>query len=387
MEGELIMRLVLTVACIAIAALQVNAQTKDVPEAARREIARRGNMVELTGSIRGGLMAAALAPPADDSCKWYVTLVGKPGEADFEYMRTMIATNKEEHLLAWIDAADAAHSTTHYHTRSIDDVTQRDWLAGLKPAIDRYGLPMVVVQPPRNGQFGKPETIVKGIHGRHTARELADLLRDGVITYVRTLENPIQIGHQADERTSIGVPPPFNVAPQPPAVPAQQNPIPHAQVPIDWPPSMPSALSIEQIQQACPGASPEFVLNALSSKESNAELLKLKWLIHQKEQAPREIIPENPTLSPAPRESQGSTLWPIGLGLGLGTLAAMVMIGAGILIARLVAARGEKQDTTKYSPPRYLNPKDNQEYFQFSPPATSAAPNWKPPATSAAPNG
>lgn len=314
-------------------AVQCHAQQspRDVPESARREILRRGNMVQMTGTIQadGGLMAAAFAPPGDDSHKWFITLVGKPGESGFEAMRQMIASNKEEELLAWIDAAHAAHSTTHYQVRSIDDPTQKDWLAGLKPAIDKYGLPVVVLQPPRTGQFGPPATIVKAIHGRHPAKELSELLRDGVITYVKRLEQQtLQAGIRQDDRAS-SVPPPFNVAPQPPV---NQQPLQPAQpnnLPVDWPPSDPKPLTMEQIKVACPGATPEFLISTLSAADTNLDLVKLKWLIHQKDHPDTpdtEIVPANPQVSPVSRnEGQGLTALLPWLVIGLIVTQCLVM--------------------------------------------------------------
>jgi hypothetical protein len=59
----------------------------------------------------------------------------------------------------------------------------------------------------------------------HSGEDLARKLREGIVTYVQTIQVP------GISQTSIGVPPPFHVPPkdQPPAQPLPQ-------VPVDWPP-------------------------------------------------------------------------------------------------------------------------------------------------------
>lgn len=210
----------------------------DVPETAQHEIARRGNHVELTGTIRSGLMAAALAPPADDSAKWFLTLIVKPGQPASEAMKTLLATDPA--LRPWIDTREPSKSTMHYQIRSVDDRTQADWLAGLKGAIDKYGLPLIVVQPPKTGQFGSTETIVKLLGGHRTGPQLAQALRDGIVEYVTAVERRVADAHSVRDaghaQQVVGVPPPFQVPPKDQPV----DPKPNA-LPFEWPPVVPPA--------------------------------------------------------------------------------------------------------------------------------------------------
>ena len=251
-------------------------QGPDVPEVATWEIQRRGAHVELTGSRRGGMMQAAFAPPADDDHKWFVTLVVKRGEADSEKMRTMFSHDKD--IRAWVDPSDAARSTTHYHERSLDDATQADWLAGLRPAIARSGVPVVVLQPPRSGQFGDPKTIVKLFHGVCSGKELASKFRDAIVAYVRALESPDSKLAGIRDGGSIGVPPPFNVPPPGPGPAPFVAPAPGPSgLPFEFPPAVSPLLTADQIRAACPGASAKFVLAAIDAKETSIDVVRLRW--------------------------------------------------------------------------------------------------------------
>lgn len=219
------------IAAVTCITCEAQSTPADVPEIAQQEIARRGSHVEMTGTIRSGLMAAALAPPADDSAKWFLTLIVKPGDVSSEKMKLIIATDPA--VRPWVDVREPMKSAMHYQVRSTGDATQADWLAGLQPALNRSGLtladmcPLVVVQPPKNGQFGKSSVVVKMVSGVVTGEQLATRLRDGIIAYVRALESPPGISQSV-----IGAPPPFNV---PPPV----APVAPPQGPVDWPPTPP----------------------------------------------------------------------------------------------------------------------------------------------------
>lgn len=266
--------LIFTAMCAVAVEASAQSPPADVPPIAQHEIARRGNHVELTGTIRSGLMAMALSPPADDSSKWFVTLIVKPGAADSEAMRSTFASDPA--LRPWVDVREPLKSTTHYHVRSIDDATQADWLSGLRPAIARSGLPLVVLQPPKNGQFGPSATIVKLIGGVVPGDKLAAKLRTAIIDYVQAIESPVgwalptalptaspTAGEHAKQfvssahPTGIGVPPPFNVPPKDPPPPPNTPPA----VPFDWPPVVPVAPAVPPPNPTLPASDlPERVL-------------------------------------------------------------------------------------------------------------------------------
>lgn len=229
----------LSMTCCPVLCAAFESPAVDVPPVAQHEIARRGNHVEQTGTIRSGLMAAALSPPADDSAKWFLTLVYRPGEEASERMRTSVELSVA--MRPWVDAHDPAKSSMHYQLRSVDDATQSDWLANLRPKLAADGLPCVVLQPPKNGRFGSSAVIVKLIHGAMSGEELSRRLRDGIVRYVQTVEvastAPSTLDPQLSTLAGIGVPPPFDVAPKPRPKPRDEPP--EADETVEWPPVPP----------------------------------------------------------------------------------------------------------------------------------------------------
>ena len=243
----------------------------------------------MTGTVRAGLMAAALSPPADDSAKWYITLVYRPGEAKCEKMKSVLESSQE--MKAWIDAGNSQRSTTHYLARSVDDRINKDWIDGLKTPLEKYGVPLIVLQPPSNGKFGKHTTIVKYFFGEFTGKQLSDKLRDAIIAYVQAIDTPELRQSVAGIREGgdIGVPPPFQT--QPTVKPVQQPPAtaPVANVPVDFPPISAQPLTLDEIQSACPGAEPEFLVKCVTEKDNSIDVVKLKWLIWQKDH-PKPVV-------------------------------------------------------------------------------------------------
>ncbi|MEI8021966.1 MAG: hypothetical protein WCH39_27395, partial [Schlesneria sp.] len=283
----------------------------DVPEIAEWEIQRRGNHVEMTGTVRAGLMAAALSPPADDSSKWYITLVYRPGETKCEKMKSVLESSQE--MKAWIDAGNSQRSTTHYLARSVDDRINKDWIEGLKTPLEKYGVPLIVLQPPANGRFGKHSTIVKYFFGEFTGKQLSDKLRDAIIAYVQSIDTPELRQSVAGIRSDgdIGVPPPFQT--QPTVKPVQKQPpatAPVANVPVDFPPIAAQPLTMDEIQAACPGAEPEFLVKCLTEKDNSIDLVKLKWLIWQKDHPAKPAVKELPIGPPVIVEESGGLRTP-----------------------------------------------------------------------------
>lgn len=380
----------LIVAALVVMTIRCHAQTpRDVPDVASHEIARRGSHVEETGTIRSGLMAAALAPPADDSGKWFLTLVVQPNHLPSDAMRSTF--DRDPEMRRWVDTANPQQSFMHYQLRSVTDTKQRDWLEPVMGTIRTNGLPLVILQPPRNGQFGKSATIVKTIHGQMTGKELSDKLREAVLTYVQTIEKPAQVGINAPV---IGVAPPFNPPAQAVAPPFDAAPLPPVNfnpgfnpgnpLPAEWPPSAPKALTIEQIKGACPDATPEFVLATIASKETNIDAVKLRWLIAQqqsKTQTPAvEVVPECPVnpCVPAPSMLSGVPLVWIGLAAAASLLFLMLAI-SGTVIYLMVKRSSAGGSVAAATAP--LKPFDPTMYTQQ--PAMSAspsiAPTWKAP--------
>ncbi|WP_010586304.1 hypothetical protein [Schlesneria paludicola] len=386
------------VAAFALVSIRGHAEgPRDVPEVSTHEVARRGNHVEETGTVRSGLRAAALAPPADDSGKWFITLIVRPGERSSEIMRQTV--ERDPDMRHWVNAGNPATSTTHYHVRSIADQTQRDWLESVIPAVNKAGVPAIVLQPPLSGQFGPPKTIVKIIHGQLTGRDLADKLREAVLNYVDKLESVNQVG----VKHAVGVAPPFNVQPvqpQPqfaPAPPFNAQPFnvqPEANLPFEWPPAKPKTLTIEQIQAACPGATPEFILPIVTGPgETSMDIVRMKWLMYQKEHPPAAIDPPSVCAPPEcvvpvnPTNPANGMLSAVSLDR-LGLMVALVLMGimAGIFIPRLLAGRtGATGAGLEMMTAQLLHPTQGQ--VMTTPQSVNYAPqssgrDWRAPASS-----
>ena len=374
-------------AAIACSTIPGHAQMpRDAAEDARREVARRGSHVELTGTVRADSLVRALAPPADDSHKWFITLIGKSGDPASDAYRTMIEHGKDPALLAWVDVSDPAKSFSHYQYRVWDlQGTQRDWLAPLKVPVEKYGLPIVLVQPPRSGQYGDPATMVKMIHGLHKADELAARLKDGIATYLRSLEKPIQSGVP---QTEIGVPPPFNVnPPNAPGPPAVMPTTPQ----FDWPQSTPAVLSIDQIRQACPDATSDFVVEQLMGKATNVENVKLQWMLAQLKAERKAAASDPPQLLPVPDPDRETTVVPkrpeshpfSSPATQAPERLAIYLMGtllAGLAIGVIVGKRGDVRDMTLMSSHQAsLRPSTNQEQTEPTDmPNAGTNTSWRP---------
>ncbi len=121
------------------------------------EIIRRGEWVEKVGEIRANQLhsiEAAFATPPDDSHKWYISIICTKGckycdklKYDFEHDKT---------LEAWVNVNDPAKSWAHYQVYQIEDQTQKARFSKIRIK----GFPTLLIQPPRNGNFGSSATVV-----------------------------------------------------------------------------------------------------------------------------------------------------------------------------------------------------------------------------------
>lgn len=304
----------------------------DVPPIAERETEKRGGMVQEVGTIQAGpddAIADALAPPEDDSHRWFLTVVTKKGDKLSDKLVYDFGNQKE--LRSW--AADS-----HYHVRDISDETQKDWLTeSLKAKIvTSGGYPAVVIQPPRNGEYGPNATVVGICGGYDTdAVTMSARIRAKVKTYVATLYKKGQIKHIGDNTSRegghaqsgdpTGAPPPFAV-PNKPLDPSQ--PFGPLDYPVLTPPKPPEpvALTLAELKAIAPDAPSEFLLSQLEAKATDKHAVELAWL---KSQLPKPIPkvddkPDTPTpepdvnFSPAQTTPSGNgTATVIGLSLGL----------------------------------------------------------------------
>ncbi len=292
----------------------------DVPAIAKSEAMRRGNMVQEIGTINAGpvdLIADALAVPEDDSHKWYLTLITMEGCAPCARLKNDFQTN--EHLRQWVNINDPKNSYMHFHIVRREDETQRDWLRNIKDKLTSF--PIVVIQPPANGQYGKPATIVAMLYGYDgNAERLTQKMRAAIVGYVEKLqlrgeskhigENAFRVasvdaGLIADRNDGkgIGAPPPFPVPSpdnSPPFQPLQPQPL----QPQNIPPFV-DAMTMEDILKACPQADAEFLRLCAQRKPKNLQELEILWREHQNSKNP---------LSPLlpPQQNGNATYWLLG---------------------------------------------------------------------------
>lgn len=233
------------------------AMAVDPPEVDTAEVIRRGNDVAVVGEgPRSGeeeAIRAALAPPADDSHKWFVTLIGRKDCPPCEHLKSDF--RKAPELLAFVAAPEESKAWAHYNEYLAEDTTQAKRLAQYK--VTAY--PTVVIQCPRDGSWGPPGTVVfqqSGYNG--DAKALSAAISATVKKYAAKMHNLGYPKQAAKHKSSLssdelfaggamqaGVDPPFNPftpLPQQPQYPSQYPPQP---APTPAPePSVPSGLNL-----------------------------------------------------------------------------------------------------------------------------------------------
>jgi hypothetical protein len=142
-------------------------QVGKAPPVDMAEAVRRGESVTVVGEgPRGGSEEAfrlAVAPPPDDSGKWFVTVWTGPGCAPCEKLKKDFRNSPA--LLSFVAAPPGRLAWAHYNEYRTDDQTQ----ASRRAAYKISAVPTVIVQPPVNGTWGNPRTVVfyeQGYDGR-----------------------------------------------------------------------------------------------------------------------------------------------------------------------------------------------------------------------------
>jgi hypothetical protein len=158
------------------------AADKDVPWKAQAEIARRGAIAERVDGLQDAddpldAIAAAMQPPADDSHKWLFTLVTTRSCQWCEQMRRDF--DNDARLKAWVDTKDYTKSWAHWQVVQIEDQSQAWRWKDYRPT----AFPTLIVQPPVNGSWGDPRTIVFARQGYQKPAELDTAIRKAIQLY------------------------------------------------------------------------------------------------------------------------------------------------------------------------------------------------------------
>jgi len=145
------------------------AQEKNVPDAARREIERRGYLVQKIddqiGDTAADILAEALAVPADDSDRFTLTILyGAHRNAQLDKLKQDLLSAKE--LEPWVRCQDrgkgsydvASTSESHLHCRF--DQHKSPLVPAQWSGIKVVDYPTLLLQPPRKGQWGPPDTVI-----------------------------------------------------------------------------------------------------------------------------------------------------------------------------------------------------------------------------------
>ncbi len=169
-------------------------QSSEVNQA---EILRLGNMVQHVDGQRHGqnvedALVEAMKPPADDSDKWFISvLVSRSCTACQKLRRDWAA---DPSLQALADPGDPKRSWAHLNFYYAEDKSQAFRFKGIQ--VDGY--PTVIVQPPRNKEYGDPTTVVhQGTYDgnpRHLAGDIARSIR----MYVGKLVDAEGASHTSD---------------------------------------------------------------------------------------------------------------------------------------------------------------------------------------------
>lgn len=230
--------LALAGAICVLSSLLNKAYGQDMPPRALVEIAERGDNVEY---VPGIYEQTGLEPPASDADRWFLTVISSKN-CPF-CVRLLHDLRTSQYLTPYVNVNDPKKSWAHFCHFYIEDETQ----AWRWEHIDLAGYPTILVQPPRNGDYGPPSTVVLQLTGYDgDAKKLAAQMRASITAYIAKLNRP----NAADQRwgpfrprpqpTPQPSPGPDNVVqptiPPPFVVPSDPNVLPTA----DEPPPIPS---------------------------------------------------------------------------------------------------------------------------------------------------
>jgi hypothetical protein len=187
----------------------VAAADKDVPWRAQAEIARRGALVERINGIADvgdplSALALAMQPPEDDSYKWLFTLVTTRNCQWCEQARRDFENDPK--LKAWVDTRDYTKSWAHWQIVQIEDQSQAWRWKDFRPT----SFPTLIVQPPVNGSWGDPHTIVFAHQGYLKPTELDAAIRTAIQqyaakTYPRRIAGEAKLGVQQPRLIHVGL--------------------------------------------------------------------------------------------------------------------------------------------------------------------------------------
>ncbi len=197
------------------------ARAQSAPQVDQAEILRLGNLVQQvgTGPRSDGLdqFLAAMAPPASDADKWFISLLSSKGCAPCLQLKQAFGTDPA--LKALADPGDPARSWSHFNVYEAEDQSQAFRFSRLQ--IEAF--PTVLVQPPRSQKYGDPSTVV--FQGTYSGdpRQLAADITAAIRRYIAKVIPPAA--------SAMAPPAPAGVRSEPAAFDPPWQPVPKDPLP------------------------------------------------------------------------------------------------------------------------------------------------------------
>jgi hypothetical protein len=162
------------------------------------EIYRRGDCVQEMGVTRAAgddLLNDALAPPEDDSHKWFIQLVGTKGCEPCVKLKNEFEAGE---LAAWIhderDENGKVVGLAWAHFGYFDGADPKNqWRF---ENLGKLSYPTLIVQPPKNGEWGENSTVCVRIEGyQGDPKKVSQQIRTALKTYIAKASAAGKIKH------------------------------------------------------------------------------------------------------------------------------------------------------------------------------------------------
>ena len=145
-------------------------------------VVRLGDTVQHVGTVPRGSevdsFVEAMAPPVSDADKWFISVITMQNCPACELLKKEWQSNTA--LLALANPLDPKQSWSHFNVYDREDQSQA--FRFQKIQVTRF--PTILVQPPRTGKYGEPETLVfQKVYGGDPnvlAKEIVDAIRNYV---------------------------------------------------------------------------------------------------------------------------------------------------------------------------------------------------------------
>jgi len=196
------------------------------PEVDTAFVWRMGDTVQLVGDgHREGPtdeFVTAMGPPANDANKWFISVITSRGCSHCARLKADWQSSPE--LLAFGNPGDAKASWAHLNFYSYEDKSQAFRWEKIKVT----AFPTILIQPPRDGSYGNPATVVGQPVGYSTAPKLSAEMTAWFKAYLSKYHEKkrADLGPVKGGIGQIGTDPPW--APQPKVEPAPSPFLPNA---------------------------------------------------------------------------------------------------------------------------------------------------------------